>query len=337
MKNILLILAFLIAQHLVFAAPDSLVFTVQKNIPYQYLSNPTTLTTIDWDDFNAVVPLGFTFRMMHDTTSHLYFDESNGVGAELFLKPPSTQNTCNFITWIADVYDLHFDYPNLHSSVNYKTDIVSGKKITKVEWRNVGFLDLETTDSANLQAWFYEDKNIVELRFGPSSREAITGLFKDPVDGYGTKGPLFSMIQQFDVSANTFDKMYYVKTEVPAVIDSATVAQATNSLYTLGTDSFPNENTLYRWAPAVSAGNHTVLLNDNIKLYPTLVQQQLFIDQKENKQYLLTVIGIDGTVKYRELLHTAHSSINLSHLNSGQYYIVLSNQNEQISYAIMKE
>lgn len=79
--------------------------------------------------------------------------------------------------------------------------------------------------------------------------------------------------------------MYYVKTEVPAVIDSATVSQATNAVYTLGTDSFPNENTLYRWAPAVSADNHTVLLNDNIKLYPTVVQQQLFIDQKENKQY----------------------------------------------------
>lgn len=333
--NLLLLLVFL--YNTVISAPDSLVFTVQKNVPYQYLTTPTTITTTDWDDFDADVPLGFTYRMMHDTTSHIYFDQNDGVGAEMFFKTSLMQNNYSFISWIADVYDLHNDFSNLNSSINYKTEVVSGKKITKIEWRNVGFFDLGTTDSANLQAWFHEDKNVFELRFGKSSRAAITALYKDSINGYGTKGPFFAFVQNYNYNADSFDKLYYVKNENPAIMDSATTSQINNALSTIGVDSFPVENTLYRWSPAISAGNNAVFLNSNIKLYPTVVQRELFIEQKENNNYQLYVVNSQGAIVAKQTLTTSNMRIDLSALTAGSYRVILSNNNERISYAILKE
>jgi Secretion system C-terminal sorting domain len=336
MKNLIICVFLQLVLISVQAQPDNRVFTVQHNIPYQKLTTPTIVTSVDWDDFDAVIPLGFPFTLLGKTSSHLYFTFDYGVGSTMQMDL-GNNNAFNEFGWYADIQDLHNDNPNLHSTIGYKNDIVSGKKVCKIEWNNVGFLEgVSPLDSANLQTWVYEDRNIIEVRFGKSSRDHITTFFNDANFGLGLKGPLFGFIKDNDPDNNTLTKLYYVANDITPKMDSATAADITNNTSTIGVDSFPVANTLYRWAPATGTGFNSVLLNENIQLFPTLVETDLFITMKESVPYRASIFNLQGQLVYTADLKTSKEKLNLSAFKTGNYILRLSNQREQISYQFSK-
>ncbi len=337
MKNLFFSLILVFAFILVKAQPDNRVFTVQHNIPYQKLAAPTIVTTVDWDDFDAVVPLGFPFTLLGKTSSNLFFTSNYGIGSTLQMDLGTNNNAFNEFGWYADIQDLHNDNPNLYSTVGYKNETISGKKVCKIQWNNVGFLDgVNPLDSANLQTWVYEDRSIIEMRFGKSSRENITTFFNDINFGLGLKGPLFGFIKDNDPDNNTFSKLYYVSNEFNPKMDSATAAQVQTNSSLIGVDSFPVENTLYRWAPAMGTGFNSVLLNENIQIFPTIVDADLFITMKQAFTYRASIFNMQGQLLYSMDLKNASERINLANCKAGNYILRLSNQQEQISYQFSK-
>lgn len=72
-----------------------------------------------------------------------------------------------------------------HSGIFGKIDGSSGNRIVKLEWRNVGFTNGPSTDSANFQIWLYESDGKIEFRYGPSSvSNASYGGLSGPSVGF---------------------------------------------------------------------------------------------------------------------------------------------------------
>lgn len=339
MKKITLTITLLFLNFFSFAQPDNYVFTVTKNIPYQNLTSPTIVTTQGWDDFDATIPLNFMFKFMGDSTNTLYFD-SNDMNAGTDLQFNTTSNTTspfNAITWMYDLEDRHNNDSTKQSTVGYKTDVVNSKNITKIEWNNVGFYD-DTLhiDSANVQLWFYEENNALEFRFGNSSRADLTSIITDP-NLYGFKGPFFAFIKKLDINGPTADQIYFPSDINIPTMDSADIMTIFTNPSAIGIDSFPNANTLLRWAPAVPNGVNSVSLTKNVSIYPNIFTENFTVNFINNSNYQLSVFNTNGQFLFTKKMTNSTEKIDMSTYTSGNYILMLNNSTEKIVYKITKQ
>jgi hypothetical protein len=341
MKKISILCTLVIASISAFAQPDNYVFTVSKNVPYQNLVSPTIVTTQGWDDFDATIPLGFNFKFMGDSTNTLFFDSNDmNTGTELqFNTTANTANPFHVISWFYDLEDRYNNDVTKSSTVGYKTDVVNAKNVTKIEWNNVGFWD-DTfhVDTANVQLWLYEENNALEFRIGNSSRADITSLIQDP-NVYGFKGPVFAFVKNLSLTlaGPSADNIYYPSNINTPAMDSTDIMSMFTNPSSIGIDSFPNANTLMRWAPAVANGVNAVSLNDHISVYPTLFASTFSIDFKAKNNYQLSVFDINGRFLFTQKLAKSSENIDMSNYASGNYILMLNNDSEKIVYQITKK
>jgi hypothetical protein len=339
MNKLILFILFSIASLTSTAQLDNRVFTVSSGIPYQYLSSPTVVTTSGWDDFSATIPLGFMFNLLGDSTNTLHFDDNDmNTGTDLqFSTTTLGPNPFNVLTMIIDLEDRNTYVPTQVSTVGYKTDVVGGKKITKIEWRNAGLYDDSLhVDSMNAQLWLYEENDAIEYRIGKSSRNTITALLKDP-SIYGLKGAIFGFFKRVDPSTFTLENFYFASNLNPATMDSADANTLFNNPAVVGTDSFPNSNTLLRWAPATPNGVNSVALNNNISVFPTVVEQDLHIRLNKNDDYLVQLYNAQGQLVRQQQLSKLNETLDMKACTAGNYFIVFSDKNERITYQICKK
>ena len=339
MKKLSIICTLVIASFCAFAQPDNYVFTVSKNIPYQNLVSPTIVTTQGWDDFDAIIPLGFNFKFMGDSTNTLFFESNDiNVGTDLqFNTTTNTSNPFHAISWFYDLEDRFNNDVTKSSTVGYKTDVVNAKNVTKIEWNNVGFWDDTLhVDTANVQLWIYEENNALEYRIGNSSRADITSIIQDPTT-YGFKGPVFAFIKNLVLSTPSADNVYYPSNINTPTMDSTDIMTMFTNPSSIGIDSFPNANTLMRWAPAVVNGVHAVSLNDHISVYPTLFASTFSINFKAKNNYQLSVFDINGRFLFTQKLAKSSEKIDMSNYATGNYILMLNNDSEKIIYQITKE
>lgn len=341
MKKISILCTLVIASISVFAQPDNYVFTVSKNVPYQNLVSPTIVTTPGWDDFDATILLGFNFKFMGDSTNTLFFDSNDwNTGTDIqFNTSANTSNPFHIISWIYDLEDRYNNDITKSSTVGYKTDVVNAKNVTKIEWNNVGFFD-DTfhVDTANVQLWIYEENNALEFRIGNSSRANITSLIQDP-NTYGFKGPVFAFVKNLTIglAGPSADNIYYPSNINTPTMDSTDIMSMSTNPSIIGIDSFPNANTLMRWAPAVANGVNSVSLNENISVYPTLFASTFSIDFKAKNNYQLSVFDINGRFLFTQKLAKSSEKIDMSNYASGNYILMLNNDSEKIVYQITKK
>lgn len=341
MKRLILTLASAFIAWVGYSQPDNLVFIVNNATPYQNLTAPTIVTTTDWDDFDATIPLGFMFKAMEDSTNTLYFDSNDmNSGTELQFKTSSmTSNPFNAFSWMYDLIDMHAYDNTQTSTVGYKTDVVSGKKITKIEWNNVAFYDDEDSSAfANVQMWLYEANNAIEFRFGNSSRNAITTIANDPNGAYGFNGPVFALVKDVDLNTGNGTKIYLPSSVNPPAMDSATFMQLFTSPVDYGIDSFPNANTLFRWAPAqVNTSSNSIALTENVTIYPNPATNNVTITTSKISGYTLRLYATNGICVKQQTLEGLNNNVDLSQLASGNYFLVLANKEERIQYKITKQ
>lgn len=339
MKKLIVTCSLLLAFLGMFAQPQNYVFTVTNGVPYQNLSAPNVVTTVDWDDFDATIPLGFNFTFLGATTNTLYFYSNDmNTGTDLqFSNSSLTSSPFNGISWLYDLEDRHVYNPSQFSKVGYQTDVVSGKKVTKIEWNNVGFLD-DTLhiDSANVQLWLYEDGNALEYRFGNSSRASITAIINDP-NIYGFKGPVFAFVKNYNALSTSFDQLYYPSNFNPATMDSADLTDVLSNPGSIGVDSFPKSNTLLRWAIPSPSGLNGVQLNDNITVFPTVIENDLHIRFNTYNNYTLMVLNSNGQMIRQQKLQGMNDTVDMHALAPGNYILAFVNGNEKIVYQVTKK
>lgn len=328
MKQLLsgLLLLVAVATH---AQPGNMVLTV-SNAPYVNLTNPTIVTQSDWDDFDADFPLGFNYTLLGSTNDSVFIRADVSQGSDIQLRIDSINTGFGLVIDFMDRVSV----TNIPSTIGYEVETVSGKKIAKIQWKDVGFFDewdaySTMNDSANIQMWLYEEGHL-EFRFGGSriqSPDSVVFLFKKPIIG------IFS---GFDPQSSVFDMMYYVSSSSPAVVDSINFSDL-NNVPSLGLNGgWPDSGSVFRFSVPVTSVNG-VQLNEQISVYPTAFNQQCIIDIKELKgNAVISLISMDGKVVYQQKATEGKNVLAPSVLSSGTYILNVRSNKESVFYKVIK-
>ncbi len=330
MKKVLLAICLGLA-NIAFAQPEGRVFTI-TNETYANLSGATDITTAGWDDFDAIVPMGFNFHIMDSTVNKIYFRSGLNYGADamlidtnvnLFLVPA--------IGMMTDFVDRSSDGIHAESKVRYKTQTVNGKKITKIEWRDAGFYgDTTYNDSVNFQYWFYEGCDDFEVHFGSSSIQTPYDLIFDFFK------PNFMFFSNFEYTNQVFDSCYLVTNTNPAVMSNIDIDSMFNS-DTLGYNAWPTNGTVFKFSKPTQSING-IQLNSYATVYPTLFQEILHISiSTTNFKGTAQLIDLNGRVVAQQNINSGTNDLNVSSLASGQYILNIKDENESVFYKIIKQ
>jgi len=326
MKKVLLAICLGLA-NIAFAQPEGRVFTI-TNETYANLSGATDITTAGWDDFDAIVPMGFSFHMMGTTVDSVIFDSGVNAGADAVLSLASLAPALGMMT---DFVDRSSDGIHPESKVRYKTQTVNGKKITKIEWRDAGFYgDTTYNDSVNFQYWFYEGSDDFEVRFGSSSIQSSYDLIFDFFK------PNFMFYSNFDLANQVFDTCYLVTNTSPATMDAIDI-DSLFTLDTIGYNAWPSNGTVFKFTKPTQSING-VQLNAYATVYPTAFQEVLHIAiSAANFKGTAQLIDMNGRVVAKQNIVSGQNDLAVAALASGQYILNIKDQNESVFYKIIKQ
>lgn len=307
-----------------------------QTFPYTFSVQQSTYTPLQnaiswnngqvWDDIDDSVPLGFGFQFFGQSTETLFhFGE---ITAYNVFGLPSMQ-TPLIISYGADLIDRGFDTGNSLSPISFKTEGTPGSRIFKMEWANAGFWGNDAGDFVNTQLWLYEGSNDVEIHFGPVQSTSP--------DNFDFGGPLIGFMSNYDFSTDVFQDLWYLVGPVdnPQIEYVSSDKGADEIEETL--DSAPTDGLVYRFSTS-SVSTSAPGLQQNIRVYPSLVQDAFSIATEENpmqtRYALLDALG--KTIRNGEVNNTLQR-VEMSGLPAGMYYVhVFSPQGSLITQKIRK-
>lgn len=304
--------------------------TTQTGQAYQPLTSGTSLNNgVIWDEenFTATMPFNFT---LGTHTSNKFSLRSAFIAT---LDTASILDGFIFCDWDLADKGLLTGTTSL-SPIRYTTTGTAPNRIFKMEIANAGFyveLDAYSTmdDSVNMQIWYYETSNIVELHYGPSriSHEADyynwgNGL----LTGYG---------KSLNIDSATWDVMFTLSGN-PAnpILDSIPGPQNPPTLL----NSFPANGTVYRFTPNTgTTGIKNGVLAAAMKVYPTNTQATLVAELNHAQPIIYRVVAADGKTTVAEgRLQKGRNSIDVSALASGQYFLLATDGSEKAIFRFSK-
>ncbi len=187
----LMVLLFLVFSGKTLSAQQDYIFNAYQET-YQSLNNPVSLNNdLTWDDPYYVIPIGFDFVYNDTIVDTLYL---NDFGGTIFFQDLAGFDILNQNEIVHALNVTSIDLmdrgmvsvtesgsPGTLSPISYQLEGQEGERILKVEWKNAGSYEEITTnalslDFVNIQAWFFEGSNNIELHYGESqiSSPALT-------------------------------------------------------------------------------------------------------------------------------------------------------------------
>lgn len=199
------------------------------NTTYDTLTNTTSIlvdvlqSPILYNQ-EADIAFGFSFPFFDSTYTSITL---NGDGGAYF---PDAQDY-NFFLFSGEFENHLLSGLPIFSDWRFKQDSVSGVKVLKVEWRNVGIMDdvtdaIPTNHRINFQTWFYEN-GIIELHFGEIDL-ANSSFYSDTAGFIWSDGESYG--PYIGIANNDFSKVYYVTGSInnPSIVlfdDSTAILQ----------------------------------------------------------------------------------------------------------------
>jgi len=269
------------------------------NQPYQNLSGATILSAPNWDfSFVSSINLGFSFP---------FFDQSfdSSILVMLGTLYPGVVGNENY-----QIYGFSTSYMISKGSglspVSYVITGSPGSKIAKVEWKNAGIDDIDTTKFVNVQIWLYQNGTI-EFHYGPNYN--ITASDMD-----GTEIALIKV-------APTSELLH--------VIGSPTNPSFVNQIDFL--TSVPPNGTVYRFTKNITGVDNLAENEKNISVYPNPASNNITIQTGTNVAYMLKLNNLQGqTVIAKNVAFTNSYSLDLLGIANGIYFLTLQNEKEQV-------
>ncbi len=206
-------------------------------------------------------------------------------------------------------------------------------RILKVEAFNCGF-DQQLIDSGfmkdsvNLQVWYYEDSDIVELRYGPS---LITGT-----DYFIAPTTIAGYMKDMDTFGNG---TFYALGGNPnnPVVQTVPFAGGNPVGTFLPLSGFPQSGQVYRFARIDRTGVPSVFSSDNIKVFPTSAPSEVYVSYKGPETLSYEVMSVNGTrMNIEGKAVNGTTTINISELPSGMYLLHLSGPTDSKVYKFVK-
>lgn len=247
------------------------------------------------------------------------------------------------------IMGLAMEYASLgRAKVSYELSGTTGSRIFKVQYKNMGLENgANGTDTLNYQIWLYEADNAIEYRAGYSNvpdtmfAQSVMDLLLDKemlmVGLAGNKG---------DSLATTTDSAFFhaVKANGAQVSDTAFWIADMEDDFELYIDfilygAYPAEGSVIRFVPKSSGVNIGKVDFNLATVYPNPSKDGRFnVQLKEQLQdAALTVYDITGKVVYSQPVKAQNTTINLSHLPTGQYIGKLQSKEKTGVFKLVKE
>jgi Secretion system C-terminal sorting domain len=274
-------------------------------------------------------PIGFPFQIDTMLCTNMFLSGGGSVVSDTANVPVS-----GFVLTDASLDDRAYTLGTTPlSPIRWVLSGTAPNRILKVETVNAGF-DQQLIDSGfmkdsvNLQVWYYEDSDIVELRYGPSH---ITGtgyfLLANTIAGY---------IKDIDTNGNG---TFYALGGVPTnpVVQTVPLAGGNPTGLMVPLSGFPASGQVYRFARIDRTGVPSVFTSDNIKVYPTSAQSELNVSYKGSETLNFEVMSVNGSkMNIEGKAVNGTTTININELPSGIYLLRLSSATDSKVYKFVK-
>jgi len=271
-----------------------------------------------WDDPADVIPIGFPFTLFNLAIDSLDFNA--GLGGSL----ANTNFDFYIEPMVFDIIDRGYNGSTSLSPISYKVDGVTGSRIFKLEWQNVGFFDdydsiNAFTDYISFQLWLYEGTNDIEFHFGPSSINNIYNIYAVTGLAMGLDDLSYTDVYFLDSLATS-----------PTM---RTTADPNNGYYFLtGT---PPSGIIYKF----THNGASIGINENNNIYnvslypnPTIGFTKIKIsgNKAENTDIIITDI-LGKEIKKYEKIENNEVIINCEEFSNGIYFYQLKQDNTILS------
>ena len=267
---------------------------------YTELTGATVISMPYWDDFSVFgVALPFSFTYFGTSFDSVYVMG----GFEGFIYDGN--GTFGDYEIASYEYAGLTDNTNGTATISVATTGTAPNRIFKIQTKDAGFYDNSAgTDYTNLQVWFYESSNVIEMHYGPSS-------VIDPNSWWipGATGPGVILAQT---------NINYLALSGPAASPVAT-----NVFVSFTLTGTPPDGMVYRFTPT-STGIEESAGTDDFIIFPNPNSGSFKIRKGDlSAKAELTVFDLTGKpIYYCKLASSGLSDINLP-LASGTYMIVL--------------
>lgn len=285
--------------------------------------------TIIWDDRNFAMPIGFNFNMDGQVNDTLYISRDNLLGID-------TTGTVNvFVMTDMELADRGtFNDTETRSPMRYQLTGTAPNRIFKFELANAGIstehvLHGTNNDSVNIQAWFYETSNIVELRYGSSK-------ISHPSDYHFLSAgkALNGFIKNFNLKLLVIQMGYFLDGDPAApTVDSA------SDLFSIsgGLNNYPPNRTVYRFTPKPANVKDKASLQNKLELLSNTSSQQVLLNNSGTETFRYTIIGLNGATMYNSgVIKQGTNHISIGNLPQGMYLLHVSGNDGRQCFRINK-
>lgn len=334
MKSKILLFLFGITYSLLSAQTTN--FTVSNGTYTDLVASTSLNNGLTWDDPQFTIPIGFNFQYFNRSFSTIYISW-DGYGGLLSPDSVLTGTTSLLFAYGADIMDRGnlsgSNQPGSLSPISYKLSGLTGSRILKIEWKNVGFYseirdDSVSTDFTNFQLWLYEGSNAIELHFGPNSITQPSLCYD------GNTGTNIALYPEYDLSN---DSLLYGGFEVvgsptfPGLVTVNTNTAGNNFI----NGPIPN-GMIYRFENN-SVANDEVLENQfSMELLPNPAQSYFEIQLDNPSVKVDQVMVTDLTGKTVMQLDGFDSKVDVSTLGAGTYFVTVSSKYASVTKKLVK-
>ena len=202
------------------------------------------------------------------------------------------------------------------SAISYKVEGAGANKILKVQWKNLRVRSGPAGNYVNLQMWLYKATGAVEMRYGPSSANNISGYTN-------ATGPSIGMFYSNATFANMHEKIWVNGLPATYTLDSA------RNLVFNGIHGIPPTGTIYRFIPRQYATGigATAGSPPSLEVFPNPASSKLMIRGDAallSKKAILRLIDLTGREVASTAAQNGMAEVGTMHLADGVYYLQLS-------------
>jgi hypothetical protein len=237
------------------------------------------------------------------------------------------------------IFGVNADYEDkLGATISYKVSGTTGSRIAKVEYRNVGFYEGDSTENANFQIWLYEGSNKIEYHVGPSQVNANT---LDLTAG----GSVLLLGLAYDANLSDSVMMHTVQLKNAVNNDTTIVAdpsdfnleQVMTLLY--GT-TYPVNGSVFTFTPPTDQPNSIADVPSQIGgLHPNPVTDKITVQLKEQPKAgaTLSVSTITGKKLLIQPVSALQTEVNMATLPKGIYVLTYTAEGRRESFRVIKK
>ncbi len=306
-------------------AANNLCVFKQTTAPYVELTGDSNITALTFDSGYFHIP-AVTGELLPLLGNPWTFDTTN----RTLFAFPNGRVYVGIDTGFAIFDCLYTDSISLidnSSKVSYTFQGAAGKKILKIQWKNLRIDSGPANNYFNVQMWLYQETGVIEFRYGPRSANNASG-YNDPLTG------IYAGIWYSNM---TFSKMYE-KMQVTGLppnisIDSVLNLNVPNLL------GVPEEGTVYRFVPkAVLTSVKGVKKAMSVELYPNPASNEVVVDFKATVDAVTASLFDMNGRKIRTVVAAAGSSgliMPVRDLPLGAYQLLVDSRDEEFVGKVM--